>query len=914
MKKQKYRFSFTRVHSVRIKYNTGVLANGEYYGTYEYNSTEHITPAVIGDTEFTLSDELLGHAIGYAIYDSGSLTTYDDFLIVNENNRTFQVSDAESIVFFWNSKNFEPTPSIFFQYETKYVHPAFSKLSIDQSRSFDNMCAGLMLNSDMIFMGGAFDYITGLSANYALVFKIERYDYNNNSYYTIFTSLPFTIANCSLDYDKRQLTVDFTSCTYKAYLDARLNKVVNLAKGGYRHSTIDFNIPAMLQVYVDGSETITNIVGGSATEVDIAYIETPEDFAEAAMASSIIYPNEKTSWVTDNIRTLFLWSKGFWLAGRISEIHIVGGNYIEPGSSIITSPAGYYYATTSDNQLSQVYQPTSTITRFYSDTTDFYIELNTTTRYVYIKKVADDSVVYQTTQPVNTTCMISPDSIATGNGVLFRNVNDQYDTCGVDFHLTHNVFCRILTTKEVLPESGMPYTLKLLDEDFAYSGPAYKYAVAYPHLYTTELFSSLFNGHMEDVHLFQPIPYQYSYLNFKCSSAVQQTDSGLGAKDPNTYYTYKNKQGSYISQHFIPIGQYFWSEVSFYATLPTNFIDIIAPWYNLVKQHHFMTVGTAIIKLLQETAPNIKFAETSEYSKILYGQDILTPVNNSSVSRPNIFLTHVSNIQAGVFTYEAQRVEITLRKVLDMLRDAFQIYYYLDNRGCLHLEHISWFYGVGKSNNVQYNTLALKDEYTKVLIDYGHGKIEANNDYLYSSITMTADSEDALELFKPLNIKCLDESCVALDSKEVMLTDFKTDIDYLYASASERTDGLALILPSSGKILSTPRLSYTQKNRCDIKGLNESGYTLWPTNYLASSYELLQYYRWNFASLVVDHCSFEPILQARYFEQEIQVPVDIDIDMIKFIQTRFGDGFIMSYKIDLDSRYATIKLLHVNEY
>lgn len=915
MKKQKYRFSLTRVRSIKIKYNTGILTNGEYYGTYDYNCTEHITPEIAGGTDFMLSDEFIGHAIGFAVYDADdALVSYNNFYIVSENNRTFHVSNVESIVFFWNSKNFEPTPCTFFQFETRYVHPAFSRLSINRVRNDDDMCHSLTLDSDLAFMAGSFDYIVGMSKNYALVFKIERFNYSTNSCYDIYRSLPFTIADCSLDFDKRRLTVGFTSCTYKSYLDERINKVVNLAKGGYKHSAVNFNIPAMLQIYVDGSETVTNIVGGSATEVDISYVETPDDFTQAAMASSVIYSNEKTSWVTDNIRTLFLLSKGFWLTGRISEIHIVGGNYTEPDSNIINSPAGYYYATTSDDQISQVYHPTSNITRFYSDTTDFYIELNTTTRYAYIKKVSDNSTVYVTTQQVDTTCLISPDSLATSNGALFRNVDDQYDTCGVDFHLTHNVFSRILTTKEVLSQPAMPHTIKLADEDFAYLGQAYRYVVANPHVYTTELYSSLFNGSMSDVHLFRPMPYKYSYLNFKCSSDMQHTDSGLGAKDPNTYYTYKNKQSSYISQHFIPIGQYFWSGVSFYATLPTNFIDVIEPWYNLVQQHHFMTVGAAIVKILQNVAPNIKFAETQEYSKTLYEQNIFMPTGNISVPKPNIYLTHVSNIQAGIFQFEAQHVELTLKKILDMLRDAFQIYYYLDDAGKLHLEHISWFYGVGQSNNVQYDTQALKDEYTKILLDYGHGEIKSNDSYLYSAITMTADSEDALELFKPLKITCLDEHCTLQDDKNVALNDFKTDIDYMYASASERTDGIALILPVKDKMQGIPTLSYTQKNRCDIKGLNESQYTVWPTNYKASSYELLQYYRWNFASLLVDHCSFTPIANSRYLEQEIRVPVDEDLDMIKLIHTRFGNGFIMSYKIDIDSRFATIKLLHDESY
>ena len=904
MKKQKYRFSLTRVKSVKIKYNTRLTDTGEYYDIYGYNSTELITAEIVGNIYFNLSDDFLGNAITVATFYDNALLGINNYYLVTENTRQFPIDTHTSYIISWNTKVFEPALCSFMYFDTQYTHPAFSKISIDKTRDSNSMNWSTVLKSDILFKAGTFDYVDSLTAIDALIFRIERYDYAQQSYYTAYKSLPFTKANCTFDYDRKQVSVDFSTLSYNTYLNDKLNMVINIAKNGYKHELLDFNIPAMMQIYVDGSETITNIVGGSATEVDISYEETPEDFSTLDIAIM-----SDQLWLADFKRIEYLRLRRFFrLVGRIAEIQIVGGNYMETGSNIIYSPAGFYYATTSDNQIGISYSPTNNILTFNSDTTNFYLYFDKVSRLLYVKNKSDDAIIYVSTHTIDVNCLLSPMfSIA---GVQLANVNDNTDRCAVSMHNVFNVFCRILTTKSVeYSDSSDVETKKLYASDFAYTGIAYKYAVNYLEPTHNEHYGLYIGETQKNVNLAKPVPYQFYFINLKCSGLEQLTDSGLGASGVEGYYTYKNKQGSSISKHFIPIGAYFWSGVSFYATLSDYFIANMSQWYNLVKERCFFTVGTAIKKILQEVAPNIKFAETSEFSTILYNEQYFSISNLNSVIRPNIYLTHVSNIQAGIFTYEAQTVNLTLGKIFNMLRDAFQIYYFVDDDGKLHLEHISWFYGLGRLGLIQYDTTTVKDQYTKVILSHGQGKISANNSYLYSALRITADSEEALPLFKPYEIKCLEEPCSLLDIKDIQLGDFKTDIDYLYASMGERSDGIALLIADKTKNLK-PIITYTAVNRCDLVGLNNYPYTLWPTNYKASSFSLFYYYKWNFASLITDNCVFEPEERARYNEEEIQVPVDADIDMLKLIHTRFGDGFILNYSIDLDSRYATLKLLH----
>jgi hypothetical protein len=248
---------------------------------------------------------------------------------------------------------------------------------------------------------------------------------------------------------------------------------------------------------------------------------------------------------------------------------------------------------------------------------------------------------------------------------------------------------------------------------------------------------------------------------------------------------------------------------------------------------------------------------------------------------------------------------MSIGDILNLLHDAFQIYYYIDDDGYLHLEHISKFY---YNTDSQLDLSSLSDAYTKQPVSYGQHTVTSDDSYLFSDISLTADSDDALELFRTLKVTCLDARCFNASPKEVNMGIFKTDIDYLLASAADRMEGIAMLLPSVDK-LGQMQITQTRVYRCDIKGIDDGAYPLWPTNYEASSYKLLEYYRWNFPSEKVDHCDFTPIEVTPFKTYEFQIPLEIDLDMSRMISTDLGLGLILSYEVSLDSRWATIKVL-----
>ncbi|NQU52435.1 MAG: hypothetical protein HQ522_07835 [Bacteroidetes bacterium] len=89
--------------------------------------------------------------------------------------------------------------------------------------------------------------------------------------------------------------------------------------------------------------------------------------------------------------------------------------------------------------------------------------------------------------------------------------------------------------------------------------------------------------------------------------------------------------------------------------------------------------------LLAEIDVTISHDGTSDYSQFLYGAS--NPITGNVF---RVMITQKSNITSGEFSQPAQKAPITLQNVMDMLRDTFQLYWYIE-AGKFKIEHISFF-------------------------------------------------------------------------------------------------------------------------------------------------------------------------------------------------------------------------------
>lgn len=210
-------------------------------------------------------------------------------------------------------------------------------------------------------------------------------------------------------------------------------------------------------------------------------------------------------------------------------------------------------------------------------------------------------------------------------------------------------------------------------------------------------------------------------------------------------------------------------------------------------------IASVISVLLQQIAPNITHQATEDYSEFLYAQ--VNPVSGDAFE---LFLTQKSNVLAGNYTQAAQMAKITLKIVLDALKNIYKCYWFIDSANRLRIEHISWFMNGGSY---------LSDERV-IGLDYTLAEVvRSGKKWAFATSEVTFDKEamperyefswmdDVTEIFDGQPI-IVDSPRVQQNKKEeVQVASVTTDVDYMLLSPNECSkDGFAMLacIPSDG--------------------------------------------------------------------------------------------------------------------
>lgn len=135
-----------------------------------------------------------------------------------------------------------------------------------------------------------------------------------------------------------------------------------------------------------------------------------------------------------------------------------------------------------------------------------------------------------------------------------------------------------------------------------------------------------------------------------------------------------------------PIAKSTWSPMSVWLQTDFNLIgtsDLYGVEYTLRDAY---SLANIVKILLHEIVPDpvngisITHEGVMDYSRWLYGRQ-----HNMPFIAPN------SNVKKAYYSNPAQKGEMTLRQLLDMLRDCFNVYWFISDDGKFHLEHISYF-------------------------------------------------------------------------------------------------------------------------------------------------------------------------------------------------------------------------------
>jgi len=395
--------------------------------------------------------------------------------------------------------------------------------------------------------------------------------------------------------------------------------------------------------------------------------------------------------------------------------------------------------------------------------------------------------------------------------------------------------------------------------------------------------------------------YNYRYCKpFNGQQTIYYTDTysatptKWGLHATNEYYK-TPPTGYYEVTRWLPIAMSAWEDNAIWFGWSPQYIPIDSNASTNVWLRHAYYLRDVMNGLLTKVAPNIEV----DWLSFLGGTDPITGIERY------FFITPKSNMKKINYDNPAMEAPITLKSILDMLRECYNCYWHIQN-GVMYINHISYYENGGSydAHNLQIGT-DLTETYNLrngKNWAFGQGKISFEKPdmtarYEYSWMdkqTIPFDGE-------PLNILA---SYVNKDKVEkISVNHFSSDVDYILMNPDDISDdGFVLMLAVvQDGVFTLPFMTIPEMDDINLQN-PYCAFIYLEEKYL--SYGLpAPSYRIGEGQIKGAHST------ARIKTQEASVPCLYDPDINKLIKTSVGEGQIEKLSINLSSRNgkATLK-------
>lgn len=273
------------------------------------------------------------------------------------------------------------------------------------------------------------------------------------------------------------------------------------------------------------------------------------------------------------------------------------------------------------------------------------------------------------------------------------------------------------------------------------------------------------------------------------STNRSSTPTKWGLYQPGEYY--QKPPMEYYYGEFFPVSRREWGEVSVWFNFfpfDQQIEEAGRKAYNIKNNYPLWSV---ISVLLGQIAPGITHEATTDYSIFLYSS--IDPI---AWSAQKLFLTPKSNILTADYDQPAQKAPITLRKVLDMLRDCFRLYWFIDDQNRFRIEHITWFMRGGSYSQPANIAHDLTQE---IVSRNGKPWAFARSQYKFDKPAMAERYEfgwmdEVTYLFKGFPIDIISKYVTPGNIQQTKVDQFTSDIDYMLLNPGACSkDGFALL-------------------------------------------------------------------------------------------------------------------------
>lgn len=288
----------------------------------------------------------------------------------------------------------------------------------------------------------------------------------------------------------------------------------------------------------------------------------------------------------------------------------------------------------------------------------------------------------------------------------------------------------------------------------------------------------------------------YSGNNIYFSTRLSTTPTKWGIYQPGQYYMPPYMLGN---SEFFPVSRGAWGRVSIWFLF--NLVDTLAEKQARAEfiLRDAYPLSSVISVLLAQIAPDVTHQPTEEFSQFLYGTPYVNP------EKQTLFITPKSNVISANYDQPAQKAPITLRNVLDMLRDCFRCYWFVDEQNRFRIEHVRYFMNGGAytgtpeiGENLTVQTVPASGKPWAFARDrYNFDKPDTASRYQFRWM------DAVTELFEGAPIDIVSKYVDPENIENIDVSKFTSDIDYILLNPADISkDGFVLLAGEFLEIIS----------------------------------------------------------------------------------------------------------------
>ena len=383
------------------------------------------------------------------------------------------------------------------------------------------------------------------------------------------------------------------------------------------------------------------------------------------------------------------------------------------------------------------------------------------------------------------------------------------------------------------------------------------------------------------------------------SDQMTPTPTQWGIYQPGQYY---NPPALPQNTEWFPIGRAAWGRASFWFRFSANDWTNEAQYRQSFVLKEAYPLWSVISVLLGQVAPGVTHEGTTTYSQFLYGTNPILHINQT------LLITPKSNLISAGYDQPAQKAPITLAQVLNMLRDCFRCYWFIDSSNRFRIEHIEYFRGGG----VYFGTPAVGVNLKQIKVSRnGKEWAFAQGQYRFDKPDMAARyqfswMDDVTTPFEGFPIDIVSGYVNPDNIEQVQVNNFTSDIDYILLNPSAISqDGFVLLaaITYNGELV-LPYRNFVYNFTAHIL-----------QNAFVAFIYLQQYYAYDMPAKNYRINGMDYIAQGvkRLKKQSVRFPAFNDVNLLQLVKTNLGDGTIEKISINLSSRSATAELAYDTE-